>query len=73
MDATSASSSPIEENYFMMSTGKKTPLKMFLKFRNFCPIRVEPPPYFYVPRRRYCQEIKKWVLTFLLQLTYLNV
>ena len=47
MDATSASSSPIEENYSLMSTGKKTPLKMILIFRNFCPIRVEPPPSFF--------------------------
>ena len=47
MDATSASSSPIEENYPLIPTGKKTPLKMFLKFRNFCPIRVEPPPDFF--------------------------
>ena len=47
MDATSASSSPIEENYFMMSTGIKPPLKLFLNFRNFSPIRVEPPPEFF--------------------------
>ena len=47
MDAIRTSSSPIEENFLLISAGKKSPLKLFLNFRNFCPIRVEPPPYFF--------------------------